>query len=169
MVKTLHFQYRGGRIQSCRELRSTASGPKKKTKQKQYCNKFSEDFKNGPHQKNIKRKNKLILAHESATSAALSRDGSSPPTQLHLIGCISLSPSHGLYIMATSRCTDFSYVGSRLPRHLFQEREPGGNWVSLHCFASEVMKPYFCQVLLIQASSSKPAQAEGEGERDSTC
>ena len=29
-----------------------ASGPKKQNmKQKQYCNKFSKDFKNGPHQK----------------------------------------------------------------------------------------------------------------------
>ena len=26
-------------------------------KQKQYCNKFNEDFKNGPHQKNLKEKN----------------------------------------------------------------------------------------------------------------
>lgn len=109
------------------------------------------------------------MAHESATSAVLSRDGSSPPTQLQsLIGCISLSPSRGLYIMATLRCPDFSYVGSRLPRHLSQEKEPGGNRVALHCLASEVIQPYFCQVLLIQASSSKPAQAEGEGERDST-
>ena len=100
--------------------------------------------------------------------AELSRDGSSPPTQLHMIGCISLSPSRGLYIMATSRCPDFSYVGSRLPRHLSQEKEPGGNRVALHCLASEVIQPCFCQVLLIPASSFKPAQAEGEGERDST-
>ena len=34
------------------ELRShMPQGPKAKTKQKQYCNKFSKDFKNGPHQK----------------------------------------------------------------------------------------------------------------------
>ena len=26
-------------------------------KQKQYCNKFKKDFKNGPHQKNLKKKN----------------------------------------------------------------------------------------------------------------
>ena len=25
-------------------------------KQKQYCNKFSKDFKNGPHEKNLKKK-----------------------------------------------------------------------------------------------------------------
>ena len=30
-----------------------ASGPKSKTKQNQYCNKFNKDFKNGPHQKKI--------------------------------------------------------------------------------------------------------------------
>ena len=32
-----------------------ASRPKKKQnmKQKQYCNKFNKDFKNGPHQKNL--------------------------------------------------------------------------------------------------------------------
>ena len=31
-----------------------ASGPKNQNiKQKQYCNKFNKDFKNGPHQKNL--------------------------------------------------------------------------------------------------------------------
>ena len=30
-------------------------------KQKQYCNKFNKDFKNGPHQKNFKKiKNKIV-------------------------------------------------------------------------------------------------------------
>ena len=34
-----------------------ASGPKNQNiKQKQYCNIFSEDFKNGPHQKILKKK-----------------------------------------------------------------------------------------------------------------
>ena len=34
-----------------------ASQPKThNVKQKQYCNKFNKDFKNGPHQKNIKKK-----------------------------------------------------------------------------------------------------------------
>ena len=35
-----------------------ASGPKKKQniKQKQYCNKFNNDFKNGPHQKHLLKK-----------------------------------------------------------------------------------------------------------------
>ena len=33
---------------------SRASGPKKQNiKQKQYCNKFSKDFYNGPHRKKI--------------------------------------------------------------------------------------------------------------------
>ena len=31
-----------------------ASGPKNENiKQKQYCNRFNKDFKNGPHQKNL--------------------------------------------------------------------------------------------------------------------
>ena len=30
-------------------------------KQKQYCNKFNKDFKNGPHQKKLKKKKKNIL------------------------------------------------------------------------------------------------------------
>ena len=29
-----------------------------KVKQKQYCNKFNKDFKNGSHQKNLKKKKK---------------------------------------------------------------------------------------------------------------
>ena len=40
---------------------SHASRPKDKTiKQKQYCNKFNKDFKNGPHQKNL-LKNKYSM------------------------------------------------------------------------------------------------------------
>ena len=36
-----------------------ASWPKNKDlKQKQYCNKFTKDFKNGPHQKNLQKKKK---------------------------------------------------------------------------------------------------------------
>ena len=43
------------------ELRShRPRGQKKQNiKQKQYCNKFNEDFKNGPHQKNLKKKKEL--------------------------------------------------------------------------------------------------------------
>ena len=33
-------------------------GQKPKTCFKQYCNKFNQDFKNGPHQKNLKKKKK---------------------------------------------------------------------------------------------------------------
>ena len=36
-------------------------GQETKTKQKQYCNKFNKDFKNGPHQKNFKKKKKNIF------------------------------------------------------------------------------------------------------------
>ena len=36
-----------------------ASGPKNQNiNQKQYCNKFNKDFKNGPHQKLLKKKKK---------------------------------------------------------------------------------------------------------------
>lgn len=48
------------------------------------------------------------------------------PAQLHLIGYASLSPTQGLYSTAASRWPDLSQVDSRLPRHLSQEREPGG-------------------------------------------
>ena len=38
-----------------------ASGPKNQNiKQKQYCNKFNKDFKNGPHQKKSLKKQKRI-------------------------------------------------------------------------------------------------------------
>ena len=45
------------------ELRSHMP-PVQKTrniKQKQYCNKFNKDFKNGPYQKNLKKKKKEFL------------------------------------------------------------------------------------------------------------
>ena len=57
-----------------RELRShmphgqTASPPQKKTiTQKKYCNKFSKDFKNGPHQEknSKKKKRKKILIQQA--------------------------------------------------------------------------------------------------------
>ena len=42
-----------------------ASGPKKQNmKQKQYCNKFNKDFKNGPHQKIFLKKEKLEMKIE---------------------------------------------------------------------------------------------------------
>ena len=41
-----------------------ASWPKSQNiKQKQYCNKFNKDFKNGPHQKILKKKNLKILSY----------------------------------------------------------------------------------------------------------
>ena len=45
-----------------------ASGPKKpkNIKQKQYCNKFNKDFKNGPHQKKKSLKKKKTLSSLSA-------------------------------------------------------------------------------------------------------
>ena len=44
-----------------------ASGPKiQNIKQKQYCNKFNKDFKNGPHQK--KSKNKQTKPHTQLES-----------------------------------------------------------------------------------------------------
>ena len=41
-----------------------ASGPKNQNiKQKQYCNKFYKDFKNGPHQKKKSLKKRLAPLH----------------------------------------------------------------------------------------------------------
>ena len=33
-------------------------------KQKQYCNKFNKDFKNGPHQKNLYKKKKEMIMYK---------------------------------------------------------------------------------------------------------
>ena len=45
-----------------------SSGPKNQnTKQKQYCNKFNKDFKNGPHQKNLKKKKKMKITKQTKT------------------------------------------------------------------------------------------------------
>ena len=59
VVKTLPSM-QGVQIQSLvGELRSYMPwGQKTKTKQKQYCNKFNKDFKNGLHQKKNLKKNK---------------------------------------------------------------------------------------------------------------
>ena len=53
MVKTSPSNVEGSGLIPGQEAKSPhASGPKNQnTKQKQYCNKFSKNFKNGPHQK----------------------------------------------------------------------------------------------------------------------
>ena len=53
VVKTLPSNARdAGSIPSQGAKIPRASGPKNRNiKQKQYCNKFNKDFKNGPHQK----------------------------------------------------------------------------------------------------------------------
>ena len=44
-----------------------ASQPKNQNiKQKQYCNKFNKDFKNGPHQKNFKKNVPIVLYFSQA-------------------------------------------------------------------------------------------------------
>ena len=55
MVKTLPSKAGGeGLIPGRGAKISHASGPKNpNVKQKQYCNKFNEDFKTGPHKKKI--------------------------------------------------------------------------------------------------------------------
>ena len=55
-----------------------ASGPKNQNiKQKQYCNKFNKDFKNGPYQKNLEKKKRITnLAYKEA----MSRRSSQQPT-----------------------------------------------------------------------------------------
>ena len=37
-------------------------------KEKQYCNKFNKDFKNGPHQKNLKKKKKKTKLPKVSTA-----------------------------------------------------------------------------------------------------
>ena len=56
------------------------SGPKNQNiKQKQYCNKFNEDFKNGPHQKIFKKK---IFFFKSVNPGAAGGVGCSTDTPL---------------------------------------------------------------------------------------
>ena len=53
----LHLPMQGMQVQFLvRELRSHMPQAKKPKhiRQKQYCNKFNKDFKNGPHEKNLK-------------------------------------------------------------------------------------------------------------------
>ena len=62
MVKTSPSNALGvGSIPSYRELRSLMprSQNNQNIKQKQYYDKFNKDFKNGPHQENLKKKNSL--------------------------------------------------------------------------------------------------------------
>ena len=58
MVKTLPSNTGGvGSIPGQGAKIPHASWPRNQNiKQRQYCNKFNEDFKNGPHQKNLKKK-----------------------------------------------------------------------------------------------------------------
>ena len=57
-----------------------ASGPKNQNKrQKQYCNKFNKDFKNGPHQKKkiskkLRLRKKGIIRMVRTRQMSLSRD-----------------------------------------------------------------------------------------------
>ena len=70
----LHLPMQGVQIPSLvGELRRPhASQPKKQnTKQKQYCNKFNKDFKNGPHQRNLKKKTKPSGHPHSLTSTTV--------------------------------------------------------------------------------------------------
>ena len=47
----------GVRVRSLtQDLRSHIGASNQNIKQKQYCNKFSKNFKNGPHQQNLKKK-----------------------------------------------------------------------------------------------------------------
>ena len=57
MVKTVPSSVGGaGSIPGRRTKIARASWPKNQNiKQKQYCNKFNKDFKNGPHQKKKKK------------------------------------------------------------------------------------------------------------------
>ena len=61
MVKTLPSNAGGaGSIPGRGAKIPHASQPRNQNiKQKQYCNKFNKDFKNGPHQKNLKKNQNL--------------------------------------------------------------------------------------------------------------
>ena len=65
VVKTSPFNAGGaGSIPGLGTKGSHDSWPKKTNqKQKQYCNKFNLDFKNGPHQKSLKKKKKKFLPY----------------------------------------------------------------------------------------------------------
>ena len=63
----LHFPMQGVRVRSLVGERGSHMPHCQKTKnikQKQYCNKFNKDFKNGPHQKkNLKKKKELCVVY----------------------------------------------------------------------------------------------------------
>ena len=66
MVKTSPSNAEGAcSIPGCGAKIPHALQPKNRNiKQKQYCNKFSKDFKNGPHQKtSLKKNNKLSFRY----------------------------------------------------------------------------------------------------------
>ena len=59
VVKTLPSNPGGVGSIPVKELKShMPRNQNAKTKQKQYCNKYNTDFKNGPHQKNLLKKGK---------------------------------------------------------------------------------------------------------------
>ena len=70
-----------------------ASWPKyQNIKQKQYCNKFNKDFKNGPHQKNLKKKKKEIARKVGGVILPLNDvpvEKSHTELFIHLLCCVS--------------------------------------------------------------------------------
>ena len=105
--------------------------------------------------KNLKRKNKTYFGSwicnlSSAQQGWFISSRSAPSDWMHLFISITWSLHYGNFKVPRLFTCGLQASQASLPR-----REPGGNWVALHCLALEVMQPYFCQVLLIQASSSK--------------
>ena len=60
-VKTPCFRCRGAGLTA--GWRRKIPHANQNIKQKQYCNKFNKDFKNGPHQKVLKKKKKLCFRY----------------------------------------------------------------------------------------------------------
>ena len=103
---------------------SHASWPNKLIKQKQYCNKFNEDFKNGLHQK--KKKSRKIQLSPDATPARLPGsvlyselcDGKScPPSCCHSLVLEGLSFASVLDLVLTVTA---SIRGSKKSRRVLQ-------------------------------------------------
>lgn len=74
------------------------------------------------------------------------------------------NPGWGLYLRyVVSPVWQFK-VGSRLPRPLSQEREPGESWIAFYGLAPEVRQPSFLHILLIKAGSHNTSLGLRGGE-----
>ena len=78
-----------------------ASRPKNENiKQKQYCNKFNKDFKNGLHQKNLKKKKTRMIRCESLRPSGVSELQNCVVFVFMIEGSVYLGQK--IYMMVTS-------------------------------------------------------------------